>query len=621
MKIFSKNPLQSAIILFLASVLNFAQPCYGALTSGAVTAVVAATTLGVGTALSLVSGKSNSDTEVSAARLSRIVVAQSTPTTSPVSAGLTAQFTATAVYSDDSTKDITTQVVWSSSDLGVATIVADTGLATTKKAGQVSISASLSGVTGTATLTVSKAALSSIEVKTGSATVPAGISANFTATGTFADGTTEDITNSVVWASANTDVATINASTGVVTCIKTGASNITATVGTIVGIKTLTVSAANLVSITVTLTKNSLKMGFPTTVSATGTYSDNSTHDITASVVWNSSDLSVAKVTTAGKVITMAEGAATISASLSGINSTDPNPTLTVVSWQKLNTSLVAVDVPALAVNGNTLYAGTQLAGVWTVGVPPEGDGPAPASIQLSLVGLQGGILTAVYIGNGNTWCAVNGQLYYYVGIGNGWMKASVGSVTATTAAVNVISSLSGCLYLGTYGGGTYFMANGNLGILTGSTSDVVYSMYNMGSTLYIGANSGVYPYTGGTSLPAVQSTGLTGGATALSSIGDVLYVGSGSNGVYTYVNGSFTPMNAGLTTTNSRIVRSLCAMDGSLFVGTVDGIYIYNGEQWVKICTSDWGLSTLSFATIGSTLYYGVNTGGANTGGVYLLR
>ena len=44
--------------------------------------------------------------------------------------GTTEQFTATGTYGDGSTADITTQVTWNSSNTGVATIEASTGLAT-----------------------------------------------------------------------------------------------------------------------------------------------------------------------------------------------------------------------------------------------------------------------------------------------------------------------------------------------------------------------------------------------------------------------------------------------------------------------------------------------------------
>jgi hypothetical protein len=65
----------------------------------------------------------------------------------------TKQFTATGNYSDGSSKDITSQITWGSSDVTVATI-SSTGLATGRRGGQVNITATLVGITSQVTLFV-----------------------------------------------------------------------------------------------------------------------------------------------------------------------------------------------------------------------------------------------------------------------------------------------------------------------------------------------------------------------------------------------------------------------------------------------------------------------------------
>ena len=68
----------------------------------------------------------------------------------------TQQFTATGTFSDNSTKDVTTQSVWKSSNTEVATVGAGTGLATgVGVGGPVTITATDAGISGTAQLTVS----------------------------------------------------------------------------------------------------------------------------------------------------------------------------------------------------------------------------------------------------------------------------------------------------------------------------------------------------------------------------------------------------------------------------------------------------------------------------------
>ena len=141
--------------------------------------------------------------------LSSIAVTPANPT---IQTGATRQFTATGTYSDLSTQNITSQVTWASSSTAVATI-RGSGLATGMSAGITTISATLSGKTGSTTLTVQAApapTLSSIAVTPANPTIQTGATQQFTATGTYSDLSTQNITSQVTWASSSTTVATIS---------------------------------------------------------------------------------------------------------------------------------------------------------------------------------------------------------------------------------------------------------------------------------------------------------------------------------------------------------------------------------------------------------------------------
>jgi hypothetical protein len=71
--------------------------------------------------------------------------------------------------------------------------------------------------------------------------VKAGTKVQYTATGKYTDGSTQDLTTSVTWASSNTNVATIT-SAGLATAIKPGNTTISATSAGVVGSTTLKVS-------------------------------------------------------------------------------------------------------------------------------------------------------------------------------------------------------------------------------------------------------------------------------------------------------------------------------------------------------------------------------------------
>ena len=161
--------------------------------------------------------------------------------------------------------------------------------------------------------------------------IVAGTTEQFTATGTFSDNTTQNITSQVTWASATTAVATINAS-GLATGVAAGNSTISATLGAISGSTVLTVTPpATLQSIVVSPANPSIAAGLVEPFTATGTFSDNTTHDITSLVNWTSSDPAVATVSNAaglqGVATGVAQGTSTISASIGGVTG---STTLTV---------------------------------------------------------------------------------------------------------------------------------------------------------------------------------------------------------------------------------------------------------------------------------------------------
>src|SRR5262249_22975462 len=149
------------------------------------------------------------------------------------------------------------------------------------------------------TLTVTAAVLQSIAVTPANPTVAKGQTDQFTATGTLSDGSHQDLTSSVTWASSNTAVATINTA-GLTTAVADRTTNISSTPTGSSGSPALTVTAAVLQSIAVTPANPSVAKGLTEQFTATGTFSDGSHQDLTSSVTWASATASVATITAAG---------------------------------------------------------------------------------------------------------------------------------------------------------------------------------------------------------------------------------------------------------------------------------------------------------------------------------
>jgi plastocyanin len=111
-----------------------------------------------------------------------------------------------------------------------------------------------SGMSGMVVVSGSSAAtLQSISVTPANPSVNVGATRQFIATGKFSDGTTNDLSSQVTWASATTSVATIS-STGLATGVAPGTSVITASMSGITGTTNLTVNMTQPQGVAPTLT-------------------------------------------------------------------------------------------------------------------------------------------------------------------------------------------------------------------------------------------------------------------------------------------------------------------------------------------------------------------------------
>jgi hypothetical protein len=194
---------------------------------------------------------------------------------------------------------------------GLATAVAATG---TSK-----ISATLKGVSASTVLTATPAALVSLAVTPANPSLPKGKTEQFTATGTFSDKSTQNLTTQVKWVSATTTVASIS-SGGLATAVGTGTSKITATLAGVSGTTVLTVTPATLVSLAVTPANPSLTKGGTLQFTAVGTFSDKSTEDLTSLVTWASATTLVATISSGGLATGVGTGTSNISATLQGVS-------------------------------------------------------------------------------------------------------------------------------------------------------------------------------------------------------------------------------------------------------------------------------------------------------------
>jgi uncharacterized protein YjdB len=258
---------------------------------------------------------STSPSQVTSATLVSIAVQ---PNSGTYAKGTSQQFKVVGSYSDGTTEDLSSMATWQSSDPTVINI-SSTGLGTGVGAGTATITAVAGGQTTTSgAITITSPTLTSISITPGTPSFAAGTNQQFIAMGTFSDGSTTDLTNQVVWASANPSVATINSS-GLATSGAAGTTQITASyqgVSAMTG--TVTVTGATLTGFTITPTSGTVAKGTTQQFTATGTFSDGSTQNLSNQVQWSTSNSTALAISSTGLATGVGTGTASVSATYGG---------------------------------------------------------------------------------------------------------------------------------------------------------------------------------------------------------------------------------------------------------------------------------------------------------------
>lgn len=341
------------------------------------------------------------------------VSAEATVTVSPVPANAVvvspgeatifvgATVTLTASVTDSHGNPLTGRpVTWTSSAPGVATVSAS-GVVTAVAEGKATITAKSEGKSGTSTITVQLVPVASVEMSPTELRLQIGQSGTITATPKASDGT--PLTDrDVEWKSLSTSIATVDQS-GVVTAKAAGAAIIQAISEGKTGVALVTVANIPVSSVVVTPDTATLVVGKSITLTAK-TYDAASNELSGRDIDWSSSNEDVATVSSSGKVVALAPGAATITATSEGKSD---NATITVIA--PVSTVTVSPDsISVIVGNTSTLTAAVKDAGGNTLtgrAVTWKSDKTAIATVDAN-----SGVVTAVAPGTATVTATSEGK-------------------------------------------------------------------------------------------------------------------------------------------------------------------------------------------------------------------
>ncbi|MDQ2664785.1 MAG: Ig-like domain-containing protein, partial [Gemmatimonadota bacterium] len=289
-------------------------------------------------------------------------------------------------------------VVWASSNLSVATVSQD-GTVLAVGAGTATITATSEGQTGVTTVTVSNVPVMSVAILPAFSTVTPNASVQLSVVLTDANGVT--VTGRpVAWTSSNPAIATVNATTGLVTGVSPGSAVVTGSTEGKSGTAAVNVTQTVVGSVAVTPPTSSLAVGQSAGLAATVTDANGAT--LTGRVVsWSSNDAAIATVSQAGVVTAVAPGIATITATSEGksgaaavtvtavpaipVNSvTVSPPTLSVVQGQTSPLTATPRDANNNVLSGRAVTWTSTNAAVATVSAAGVVTGVAPGSATIT---------------------------------------------------------------------------------------------------------------------------------------------------------------------------------------------------------------------------------------------
>ncbi len=359
---------------------------------------------------------------------------QITISPSPITlpAGVSQQISANATFSDGTSRDVTSSVTWHLGNATYATI-SGAGLLTGTAAGSTTLTATLSGVSATANVTITQAQLVQILISPQNSAIAVGSTQQLSATGIYGDNSLQDVTSLATWTTSSSAIAGISnaaGSRGVATGAGAGTAQITAALAGITsGPASITVSAATLSSISINPRQMLTTVYITQPLQVIARYADGSQVDVTTQALYSSADATVASVVAAGagagQVTGVGSGRTTVTASFSGQSAT------TQVNVVPATLQSITVDI-----------AGNRGGGPGGPGGPGGGTSNIEVgqSVQLRATAQFQGAPRGIDVTTLVTWSSSNTAVGQFIATPSGLFTALATGTSTATATLNGVS-------------------------------------------------------------------------------------------------------------------------------------------------------------------------------------
>jgi uncharacterized protein YjdB len=396
------------------------------------------------------------------------------------------------------------------------------------------------------------ATLVSLAVTPATASAAIGASQQFSATASYSDGSSRDVTSTgAAWTSATPAAATVNATSGLAAGVSAGSSVITAAFGGKTASATLTVLPATLRSIALFPADPAINIGASQQFTVMGSFSDNTTRDVTALSTFKSASCCVATINAAsGLALGVTAGTSLITATSGALSATTR---LTVKPGTVVSIS-VAPQAPSLLVGATRQLAVTAAYSDGTSADVTAGSTFASASPAIVTVGASG-LLTGVTAGVSPVTATFGGL--------NAATTATVSAATLSSIAVTPAAA-------------TVAIAGKQQFVATGTYSDNSTAIIT-NSVAWSSANNTI-----ATVLNTGLATGVTAGTTAITAT-----LGTKSGNAALTVTAA-APVPAPLNPVNLGTAANFAVLAGTALTSNSGGTTLITGDVGSPSQTTD---------------------------------
>jgi photosystem II stability/assembly factor-like uncharacterized protein len=268
-------------------------------------------------------------------------------------------------------------------------------------------------------------------------------------------------------------------------------------------------------------------------------------------------------------------------------------------NWDTISNPNMEKSVPALAVIGTDLFAGTHQ-GIYRT--PTNGADWIPAN-----TGLTNKDVEALYVRGTDLFAGTYGGVYRSTNNGTSWTERNTG--LKTTVVLSLITS-GDYLYAGTRSGVHRSNNSGNNWTLL--APDWVNSITVDGTNLYAGTwGQLVFSLNNGASWDYLQLPDSTGRIFAIAIMDPYIFAGGEGGGVFRIKHNAPGWWTIDSTGQPDAIIQSLAINGTDLFAGTSNGVYLSsNGLSWTAVNNGLTNLDVRALAFNGSNLFAGTGGG-----------